>query len=105
MRISLFKKGLVIGILFLFIGAIVLPVTGTISVRKTSNIMSKGDTFYVGGSGPGNYSKIQDAIDNTSDGDTVFVYDDSSPYYESLQINTLINLKTFIFSKPITSKI
>ena len=48
--------------------------------------------MYVGGSGPGNYTKIQDAINDSSDGDTVFVYDDSSPYYENLLINKTINL-------------
>jgi parallel beta-helix repeat protein len=48
--------------------------------------------LYVGGSGPGNYSKIQDAVDNASDGDTVFVYDDSAPYYESIVINVSIHL-------------
>ena len=37
-------------------------------------------TLYVGGSGPGNYTTIQDAIDAAVDGDTVFVYHDSSPY-------------------------
>jgi len=34
----------------------------------------KGNILYVGGSDPGNYSNIQDAIDNASSGDTVFVY-------------------------------
>jgi parallel beta-helix repeat protein len=33
-----------------------------------------GKTLYVGGSGPGNYSRIQDAVDNASNWDTVFVY-------------------------------
>ncbi|MCD6410942.1 MAG: hypothetical protein J7L20_00735 [Thermoplasmata archaeon] len=47
-------------------------------------------TLYVGGSGPGNYSKIQDAIDNASDGDTVFVYE--GIYYENIVINRSINL-------------
>ncbi|MCD6481001.1 MAG: hypothetical protein J7L31_01850, partial [Thermoplasmata archaeon] len=51
-----------------------------------------GNILYVGGSGPENYSKIQNAIDNASDGDTVFVYDDSSPYYENIVINKSINL-------------
>lgn len=41
---------------------------------KTSIITFDSNTLYVGGSGPGNYSSIQDAIDNASDGDTVFVY-------------------------------
>ena len=51
-----------------------------------------GNTLYVGGSGPNNYTRIQDAIDNASDGDTVFVFNDSSPYYEHLSIETSINL-------------
>ena len=55
-------------------------------------MMTYGTTFYVGGSGPGNYTKIQDAIDNASDGDTVFVYDDSSPYYENLRIEKAVSL-------------
>jgi parallel beta-helix repeat protein len=48
--------------------------------------------LYVGGSGPGNYTKIQDAVDNASDGDTVFVYDDSAPYEENIAINVSIQL-------------
>jgi parallel beta-helix repeat protein len=30
--------------------------------------------FYVGGDGPGNYTEIQDAVDNASNGDTIYVY-------------------------------
>ena len=52
----------------------------------------RGSTFYVGGLGPNNHTKIQDAIDNASDGNTVFVYDDSSPYYENLMVNKSIYL-------------
>ncbi|HEC75996.1 MAG TPA: hypothetical protein ENI33_01905, partial [Thermoplasmatales archaeon] len=47
-------------------------------------------TLYVGGTGAGNYSKIQDAIDNASNGDTIFVY--SGIYYENVVINKSINL-------------
>jgi len=61
------------------------------NVKKSSNPISFGNTLYVGGTGPGNYTKIQDAIDNVSDGDTVFVYDDSSPYKELVVINKSIN--------------
>jgi len=51
-----------------------------------------GSTLYVGGTGPDNYTNIQDAIDDATAGDTVFVYDDSSPYYERLQLNKSIFL-------------
>ncbi len=85
------KRLLAIGIIFLFIGSISSS-TG-LNVREQSNTTSNDKTLYVGGSGPGNYTKIQDAIDNASDGDTVFVYDDSSPYYENLEVDKSITLK------------
>jgi len=86
------KKFLAITIVFLFFGMIIFPSSG-IKIDKNIIISSgRGNTLYVGGSGPNNYTLIQDAIDNSSDGDTVFVYDDSSPYNEHLIINTSINL-------------
>ncbi len=51
----------------------------------------EGYWLYVGGSGPGNYSKIQDAIDNTSNGDTVYVY--PGIYKERIEINNSIHLQ------------
>jgi parallel beta-helix repeat protein len=60
--------------------------------EKPYNRLTNGSTLYVGGSGPGNYSSIQYAIDAASDGDTVFVYDDSSPYYENIVLDKTINL-------------
>ncbi len=54
--------------------------------------LNRGSVLYVGGSGPGNYTSIQDAIDNATTGDTVYVYDDSSPYLERLTINTTLSL-------------
>ena len=65
---------------------------------KVSNIieqqstLGQGNTLYVGGSGEGNYTRIQDGVDNASDGDTVFVYAYSSPYYENVVVNKSINL-------------
>ena len=61
-------------------------------LETPSRDMNLGTTLYVGGSGPNNYTHIQDAIDNASDGDTVFVYDDSSPYCENIIINKSIDL-------------
>ena len=70
----------------------VLPVSGNVLLKRVSNPASVGDTLYVGGSGPGNYSTIQGAIDDAEDGDTVFVYDDSSPYYENVKVDKSITL-------------
>lgn len=49
-----------------------------------------GKILYVGGSGPGNYTKIQDAIDDASNGDTIFVY--NGAYLENVVLNKTINL-------------
>lgn len=65
---------------------------GTRVVKKSTLLVSKGNTLYVGGNGEGNYTKIQDAINNASDRDTVFVYAYSSPYYENVVVNKTINL-------------
>lgn len=51
-----------------------------------------GTILYVGGSGPGNFSTIQQAVDNASDGDTVFVFDDASPYQEHVHVNASLTL-------------
>lgn len=61
-------------------------------VGLISNSENNNNILYVGGSGPGNYSKIQDAINEALPGDTIFVYDDSSPYYENLIIDKSIKL-------------
>lgn len=50
------------------------------------------NTLYVGGSGPGNYTRIQYAIDNATNGDTVFVFVRTYPYFENLIIDKSIIL-------------
>jgi parallel beta-helix repeat protein len=85
------KKELVgIFVCVLLIGT-VLTVAGSTMVDKGSFSLD-GNTLYVGGSGEGNYTKIQDAIDDAVDGDTVFVFDDSSPYLENVLVNKSLNL-------------
>ena len=86
------KKPLVIAIILLFFSVSVIPSTGTTDVKQIVMPTTSGDTLYVGGNGTGNYSSIQDAIDDSSSGDTVFVYDDSSPYSENIIIDKSINL-------------
>jgi len=54
--------------------------------------ISSSQTLYVGGVGPGNYSSIQTAINNANTKDTVFVFDNSSPYYENVVVNKSIIL-------------
>jgi len=55
------------------------------SINNGSN-----NVLYVGGEGPGNYSKIQDAINDSEDGDTIFVY--IGTYSENLIIEKSLNI-------------
>jgi parallel beta-helix repeat protein len=55
-------------------------------------LISDGKTLNVGGTEEGNYTKIQDAIDDADEGDIVFVYNDSSPYLENIVIDKSIFL-------------
>ncbi len=70
------------------------------AVVKKNSLTVDGTTLYVGGSGPGNYSTIQSALDDAVDNDTVFVY--SGEYYESFYINNSIDL---IGQSSLTTKI
>ena len=86
------RKVLVVGIIVLFILVGIYPSLAIDAIEQSNILSESGNILYVGGSGPGNYTKIQDAIDDASDGDTIFVYDDSSPYYEHIVLNKSINL-------------
>lgn len=87
----MYRKGVTLGLLLLLLGTSVIPCTGQ-EIDTAMVPTTRGDWFYVGGNGPGNYSKIQDAINDSLDGNTVFVYDESSPYYEHLVIEKSIRL-------------
>jgi len=89
MRKSWFKKSFICGIIVLMVGAsLVSALNGNQSTRSKS--MDRGTWLYVGGSGPGNYTIIQDAINDSYNGDTIFVY--SGTYYENLVVNKSISL-------------
>jgi parallel beta-helix repeat protein len=68
------RKGIVVGILVLFIG---LSITLNISGDEKGII-------YVDDDGGADYTSIQDAIDNSQDGDTIYVF--SGIYYENVDI-------------------
>ena len=60
-------------------------------IKKYSNTFNhNGKTLYVGGIGPGNYTRIQDAIDDSSNGDIIFVY--NGEYNENINVYKSINL-------------
>ena len=81
-------KKVIVGIII-----ITLLVPSVVSVSINSTYQSKNvNIFYVGGIGAGNYSSIQDAINDSSNGDTIFVYNESSPYYENIVIDKSIKL-------------
>jgi parallel beta-helix repeat protein len=84
------RKCLAVGIILMFIGTAIIPTNGQ-KIEKLSLPMPRGNILYVGGSGPGNYTRIQDAIANASDGDTVYIY--HGTYYEhNLVITKKINI-------------
>lgn len=51
---------------------------------------ANAETFYVGGNGKSNYSSIQNALDDSSAGDIIFVY--SGLYNEDIEINKSISI-------------
>ena len=77
------NKIMIIGIALMFL---FLSSKNTISFENSIN-----DIIYVDDDGDADYTRIQDAIDNASDGDTVFVFNGN--YYETLILNKSILLK------------
>lgn len=97
MKKGLFRKGLVFGIIILFVGAGVIPSSGVTVVEKTTYTTINSSGY------------IQDLIDNASSGDVINI--PSGIYYENIIINKSISLigenkeTTFIYGNVlITSK-
>ena len=73
MKNKLTAKSLIIGIVALCIGASAVSAYNT-TPELNPKPMNLGNILYVGGAGPGNYTTIQKAINNATNGDTIFVY-------------------------------
>jgi parallel beta-helix repeat protein len=84
------KKGIVHGIIFLFV---MISFTSIPGIQIDNNIVvtsGRGNILYVGGSGPGNYSSIQEAIIDANNSDTIYVF--SGTYNENIKINKQLDL-------------
>ncbi len=87
---DLLKKGIVIGVLFLFFGAGVFPAAiGSYTTNTTR--LSLMDTIQVDNEGDGDYETIQEAVNNANEGDLIEVY--SGTYEENVVINTQVTLQ------------
>jgi len=85
------KKGVIcVLICMLMIGCTIIPISATTVSEKSFQPLAMESILYVGGSGPGNYTKIQDAITASSNGDAIFVY--NGTYYENIEFNKVIIL-------------
>ena len=89
-REAISLKKIMVGIILIILG---IPISSAAPiVEQCSILISAEEILYVGGTGPGNYSTIQSAIDAASSGDIVYVYDDSSPYTERILIDKHLTL-------------
>jgi parallel beta-helix repeat protein len=78
MKNKIILKFFIIGIIFVLINTNII--SGNKAQINTYPIgKNHSDILYVGGTGPGNYSNIHDAVDNASNGHTVYVYNGEYP--------------------------
>ena len=69
----------------------ITPSVAVDTVKKPTMPFSNAKILYVGGTGEGNYTKIQDAIDDANWGDTILVF--SGTYKEWIRINKQLFIK------------
>lgn len=89
------RKIILITILsLLLIINILNPISLGLNITNSNNINQEltknSNTLYVGGTGPNNYTKIKDAINDASNGGTIFVY--SGTYYEYIVLYKSLNI-------------
>ena len=84
------KTVLALGIIFLLVGMSFTSISGNQINNQVNKPSSRGDILYVGGSGPGNYTTIQGAINAAKPDDTIFVF--NGTYFENINIFKSITL-------------
>jgi parallel beta-helix repeat protein len=84
---NLYKKTLIIGIIVILVGT---GFASGLNIKNNKICNFHGNTLYVGGPGEGNYTSIQEAINDANDGDSIYVFNESSPYYENVVVNKSI---------------
>ncbi len=89
MKKSLLRKSMIFGTIIVLVGASVVSALSR-NISLDSKTLNQGNILYVGGSGPANYTKIQDAINASYDSDIIYVY--PGLYIELLVINRSISL-------------
>ncbi len=82
MKNNSYKKSLIFTIIILLIGTYILP-----NIYADS---SNAETIYVDDDGGADYIRIQDAIDNASDGDIIIVL--NGTYYENIIIDKTLSI-------------
>lgn len=80
-------------IIFIFL---IININQINAKNNEQNILKENTQYnsilYVGGNGPGNYTTIQEAINNSNNEDKIYVYSQSSPYIENIIIDKSITL-------------
>ncbi len=82
------QKVIITGITLVLLGVAFLPTAFSLP-DEPSPALLRG-TLYVGGDGPGNYSTIQTAVDNATNGDIIFVY--HGTYVEHVLLDKQVTL-------------
>lgn len=95
------RRVLAVWLCFILIGSSTIALSSAdVVMGDSSGIKNSTATIhYVGGSGPGNYTIVQDAINASSYGDTVYVY--YGVYQESLTLKNGISLFGEMPNRPI----
>jgi len=72
-------------------GFVAINIKNGLNVKMAEAAGTGENVLYVGGSGANNYTKIQDAINDANNGDTIFVYDGT--YEEQIIVDKSIIIK------------